>query len=269
MSDEQPESATSAVVLGAAGGIGRALVARLAADGAHVVAVDRDARVADLPDCTPLAGDATDPDLIERAFAACVHPPRILVHALLDEVRSPLGELTLADWRRVLDIGLVSAWQAAAALVRHKGPGPAAVVLIGSVHAHAAAPGVAPYAVAKAGLAALARAAAVEWGPLGVRTNVLEPGFVTVPRNEHRWSDPAERATILAAYPLGRLCAPEEIAGAASFLASDQASYINGACIPVDGGALAVLPETLVPRPTPPNASGTSGPPLPPGASGP
>ncbi|MEU0743318.1 SDR family oxidoreductase [Streptomyces sp. NPDC006134] len=239
---------TSAVVLGAAGGVGRACAARLAASGARVVAVDRDPAVRDLPGVTAVVGDATDPDLAGRAFDACAARPAVLVHALLAEARAPLSDLTARQWREVLDLGLVSAWQWGAELVRRCG-GPASLVLIGSVHAHGAAPGMAPYAVAKAGLTALARAAAAEWGPAGVRCNVLEPGFVAVDRNAHRWRDPAERRRILAAYPLGRLCAPEEIAEVAAFLAGPRSSYVNGVSIPVDGGALAVLPETNVPEP--------------------
>ncbi|MEV0094681.1 SDR family oxidoreductase [Streptomyces sp. NPDC050738] len=236
---------SSALVLGAAGGVGRACVARLAADGLDVVAVDRNASVHQLPGCVAaFDGDATDAALLARAFDACPEPPSVLVHALLGEARAPLAELTAAQWHTVLDTSLVSAWQASAELVRRLPPGqPASLVLIGSVHAHGAAPGMAPYAVAKAGLAALARAAAVEWGPLGVRTNVVEPGFVAVDRNAHRWQDPDDRDRILSAYPLGRLCRPEEIAEAVAFLASPASSYVNGVCLPVDGGALAVLPE--------------------------
>ncbi|MFF3495589.1 SDR family NAD(P)-dependent oxidoreductase [Streptomyces sp. NPDC002795] len=234
----------SALVLGAAGGVGRAIVARLAAGGSHVVAVDLDPAVRQLPGSyATLKADATEPASLARAFDAAPEPPSVLVHALLHELRAPLGELSPAQWHKVFDIGLVSAWQAAAELVRRKGAGPASVVLVGSVHAHGAAPDCAPYAVAKAGLGALARAAAIEWGPLGVRTNVVEPGFVPVERNAHRWREPAARARVEADYPLGRLCSPEEIADVVAFLAGPSSSYVNGVCLPVDGGYLAALPE--------------------------
>lgn len=239
---------TSALVLGAAGGVGRAIVARLATGGSHVVAVDLDPTVRHLPGaCASLEADATEPTALARAFDAAPEPPAVLVHALLHELRVPLGELTPEQWHTVFDVGLVSAWQAAAELVRRKGEGPASVVLVGSVHAHGAAPDCAPYAVAKAGLGALARAAATEWGPLGVRTNVVEPGFVPVERNAHRWRDPAERARIEADHPLGRLCSPAEIAEAVAFLAGPASSYVNGVCLPVDGGYLARLPEAPKP----------------------
>ncbi|MFJ9040551.1 SDR family NAD(P)-dependent oxidoreductase [Streptomyces sp. NPDC102406] len=236
---------TTALVLGAAGGVGRAVVARLIAAGTEVVAVDQQPTVRQLPGVTAaFEGDATDADVIARAFDAAPEPPSVLVHALLWELRAPLAEVTPAQWHRVFDVGLVSAWQAAAELVRRTPEGAgASVVLIGSVHAHGAAPGCAPYAVAKAGLGALARAAATEWGPLGVRTNVVEPGFVAIERNAHRWRDPVERKRIEAAHPLGRLCSPAEIAEVVAFLAGPSSGYVNGVCLPVDGGSLAVLPE--------------------------
>ncbi|MGW2347148.1 SDR family NAD(P)-dependent oxidoreductase [Streptomyces sp. NPDC001661] len=234
----------SALVLGAAGGVGRAVVARLATGGWHVIAVDLDPAVRQLPGVhAALEADATQPAALARAFDAAPEPPTVLVHALLHELRVPLVELSPEQWHKVFDVGLVSAWQAAAELVRRKGEGPASVVLVGSVHAHGAAPDCAPYAVAKAGLGALARAAATEWGPLGVRTNVVEPGFVPVERNAHRWRDPVARARVEADYPLGRLCSPEEIADVVAFLAGPASSYVNGVCLPVDGGYLAALPE--------------------------
>ncbi|MFF4189053.1 SDR family NAD(P)-dependent oxidoreductase [Streptomyces sp. NPDC001691] len=241
---------TTALVIGAAGGIGRAVVARLIADGTTVVAVDRDPAVAQLSGvAVSFTGDATDEDLLAAALDAAPEPPSMLVHAVLSEHRAPLGELKPRHWHRVFNEGLVSAWQAAAALVRRKPAGaPASIVLVGSVHAHGAAPGFAPYAVAKAGLGALARAAATEWGHLGVRTNVVEPGFVAVPRNAHRWREATARERVRAAYPLDRLCSPEEIAEVVAFLAGPSSSYVNGVCLPVDGGTLAVLPEVHLGR---------------------
>ncbi|MGY0486154.1 SDR family NAD(P)-dependent oxidoreductase [Streptomyces sp. WG-D5] len=235
---------TTALVLGAAGGVGRAVTARLAAGGTRVIAVDLNPTVRQLPHVeAALVADAAEPGVLARAFDAATEPPSVLVHALLHELRSPLSELSPSQWHTVFDVGLVSAWQAAAELVRRKSEGPASVVLVGSVHAHGAVPGCAPYAVAKAGLGALARAAATEWGPLGVRTNVVEPGFVPVERNAHRWREPAARARVEADYPLGRLCSPDEIAAVVAFLTGPSSSYVNGVCLPVDGGYLAALPE--------------------------
>lgn len=236
MSNGSPER-VSAVVLGAAGGIGRACVRRLWRDELDVVAVDVDERVRELPDAIPVAGDVTDPATLATAFAACPSRPAVLVHAVLAERLRPLTELSEEDWRFALDVGLVSAWQAGVALRLAAAGRGASMVLIGSVHAHGALAGMATYAVAKAGLVALAQSMAVEWGPEGVRCNVVEPGFVAVERNQARWGDP----DVIAAYPLGRQCEPAEVADVVAFLAGPGSSYVNGTRLLVDGGALAVL----------------------------
>ena len=236
MVSESPER-RSAVVLGAAGGIGQACVRRLRHDEFDVVGVDLDERVLDVPDCVGIVGDVTDAAVLARAFAACPSRPAVLVHSVLAERRIPLAELTVEDWRTVLDVSLVSAWQAGVELRRAAAGEPASLVLLGSIHAHGAMLGMATYAVAKLGLVALAKAMAAEWGPEGLRCNVVEPGFVAVPRNQARSADP----DLLAAYPLGRACQPAEIADVVAFLAGSQSSYVNGTSVLVDGGALAVL----------------------------
>lgn len=227
----------SAVVLGAAGGIGQECVRRLLRDGLDVVAVDIDERVLELPDCVGIVGDVTDPEVLARAFAACPSRPAVAVHSVLAERQIPLAELTIEDWRAVLDVALVSAWQVGVELRRAAAGAPASLVLLGSVHAHGAMARMGTYAVAKLGLVALAKAMALEWGPEGLRCNVVEPGFVAVPRNQARSNDP----DLLAAYPLGRACQPTEIAEVVGFLAGPQSSYVNGTSLLVDGGALAVL----------------------------
>jgi 3-oxoacyl-[acyl-carrier protein] reductase len=82
-------------------------------------------------------------------------------------------------------------------------------------------------------------------GPQGLRSNIVEPGFVPVPRNEELVND-AVLGGLRRAYPGTRLCTPDDVAHITSFLLSDKAEFINGAIIPVDGGASVVLPETLV-----------------------
>lgn len=241
-----PHDPGTAVVLGAAGGIGAACARLLAGRNVPVVAVDRSPAVAGLADCRPVTGDVTDPAVLDAAFAACPAPATILVHAVLAEARRPLDQLTAADWHRVFDAGLLSAWQAAVRLRASAQRRASSIVLIGSVHGRGALPGFGAYATVKAALPALARAIAAEWAADHVRCNVLEPGFVAVPRNKDRWSDPGEADRILAAYPAGRLCQPEEIASVVAFLADGASSYVNGTTITVDGGALAVLPEANI-----------------------
>jgi gluconate 5-dehydrogenase len=117
-----------------------------------------------------------------------------------------------------------------------------AIVHVSSVHARLATPGAASYAMAKAALEALTRAMAVELGPRGVRCNAVEPGFVPVARNAHRWRAAAPDA-IACHLPLRRVVTAAEVAEAAIFLAGPQASAITGVCLPVDAGMSAALPE--------------------------
>jgi NAD(P)-dependent dehydrogenase (short-subunit alcohol dehydrogenase family) len=119
---------------------------------------------------------------------------------------------------------------------------PAAIVNVASVHAFGARAGFAAYAAAKAALLAFTRAASLEWGPR-VRVNAVAPGFVAVERNADLWQDPVQRDRLIRANPLGRLGQPGDVAAAVAFLASDEASFITGAVLPVDGGLLAKLPE--------------------------
>jgi NAD(P)-dependent dehydrogenase (short-subunit alcohol dehydrogenase family) len=234
-------SEVSAVVLGAGGGIGSACARRLAAAGAHVVGVDRRPLVSS-PCHDAVIGDAGDASVLRDAFHRCPTRPGVVVHAVLGEVREPLHRLRCEDWHAVFEATVVSAWRAGCELLQAARGQPASVVLVGSVHAHGAVPGMATYAVAKAALPALARAGALAWGPLGVRCNVVEPGFVAVPRNQRRWQDPQQRRQLLAAHPLGRLCTPDEVAEVVVFLSGPGASYVNGVSLAVDGGSLARLP---------------------------
>ncbi|WP_031468300.1 SDR family NAD(P)-dependent oxidoreductase [Sciscionella sediminilitoris] len=230
----------TAVVVGAAGGIGSACVRRLAADGYRVVAVDADERVRELPDCRPVHGDCTAAEVLDEAFA---DPVDVLVHGVYHWVRAPLEELRREDWLRVLDVGLLSAWEAAVRLA--KGGRAASIVLIGSVQANRAVAGAAPYAASKAGLASLARAAAVEWGPRGIRCNVVEPGAVEIPVSAEHLAKPEIRGPMLDAQPLRRLCVPDEIAGVVAFLAGSDSAFVNGETIAVNGGTTALLPGEL------------------------
>jgi 3-oxoacyl-[acyl-carrier protein] reductase len=117
-------------------------------------------------------------------------------------------------------------------------------VHVASAHAMASGPGFAAYEAAKAGLLGLSRSIAVEYGPLGIRSNVVSPGLVMSERmrDELDGADDRRRA-LLASIPLARPGRTEEIAAAVAFLASEDASFVNGAVLAVDGGMTAMLPE--------------------------
>ena len=245
-----------AVVTGAAGGIGTAIVRGLLSSGWSVVGVD----LADRPDefAAPgpahpesptrlayLKGDVTDETTTSRAIAAAkqLGAVRGLVTATLAEARGPLAELDRGTISRVLDLQATTAWAWGTAVVEAAPADGASIVHVSSVHAERAGAGMAAYAMAKATLGALCRATALEWGPRGVRCNAVLPGFVPVPRNARRWADPDEAGRLLAHHPLGRFVQPEDVAAAVSFLLGPAAAGITGVALPVDGGMLSVLPD--------------------------
>lgn len=229
-------------VTGAAGGIGRALVAAFAAEGARVAAFDRE------PPALPEAAyrgafELRDRAAITAALAAAeaaLGPMDVLVNNAGYTRAGALDGLSGETWDEELAINLTGTQNVTAALLpgmraRRRG----AIVTIGSVNGlmHFGNPA---YSAAKAGLEAYMRAIAVECGPDGVRANTLCPGSVRTPAWDHRMAaepDLAER--IARYYPLGRMLEPGEIAAAALFLASPAASGITGTTLVVDGGLTA------------------------------
>ena len=242
----------TAVVTGAAQGIGAAVVTELLARGATVVGVDlAEPSRADDADFVAVRGDVTDPAVLDTAFEAAgeLDGPggaQILIQSAFGGTPAPLDGQPELEWERMLHVVLTAARRFDTAFFRQTGSDGGSIVHIASPHAFGAVPGYSAYAAAKAGLLALTRAAAVEFGPRGVRCNAVAPGFVPVERNRHVWSDPDVAASMLRASPLGRFPEPAEIARAVGFLASSESSFVNGACLAVDGGMTAMLPEALL-----------------------
>lgn len=244
----------TAVVVGAAHGIGAAVAIELRTRGAHVVAVDQSPDVVRIAEGTPdmmtaIVGDATEAEVIEGAFQAASRTPgelSVLVHSAFAHAPAGLLDIEQGQWERTHDVLLGSVHRAGAAFVAALDGRPGAIVHIASPHAFGAVPGFAAYATAKAGLLALTRACAVEWGPLGVRCNALVPGFTAVDRNRRVWQDSERAAELLRGVPLGRFGSPEEMARAVGFLASPESAFFNGACLVADGGMTAMLPEALL-----------------------
>jgi meso-butanediol dehydrogenase/(S,S)-butanediol dehydrogenase/diacetyl reductase len=233
-----------AIVTGAASGIGLATAERLASEGARVVMADRDVDAANAsrdrvvsagaPDVLVQACDVADEAQVER----CVHAALqrygrldIIVNNAGLMTFKPLVDLTAADWRRVLDVDLIGAFQFVKQGFRHVGRG-GAIVNVASIHALETEPQVAPYAAAKSALVSLTRSAAIEGKPLGIRVNAVLPGAVDTPM---LWNNPNVQAGIERvdrAY-VGR---PEDVAATIAFLASDDAAFVQGAAVVVDGG---------------------------------
>ncbi|ALO96179.1 Oxidoreductase [Streptomyces hygroscopicus subsp. limoneus] len=235
------------VVLGASGGIGRAVTAEQVSRGRHVIAAARGDQVLTLQgeNVTAVRADASRPEDLEKVFGIAAETGRVegLVHSVFADRRVPLEQLGVQDMQQVFAAGVTSALRSAQLLEQHRS-GPAACVLVGSIHGGFGEAGMAAYTTAKAALRGLTLSLAVEWGPKGLRTNLVEPGFVPVPRNEHL-ADRTVLDGLQRAYPSPRLCSPADVAHLTGFLLSDEAGFINAAVIPVDGGASALLPETL------------------------
>jgi len=246
---ERPLADRMAVVTGASRGIGLAIAERLASDGAHVGLVARSADVLDEVGArirargggaTVLRADVTDPESSRaavRRFLGLHGRVDILVNNAGGNVRTKAADTDLALWQRLLTLGLTAPFhwaQLCAEGMRERAWG--RIVNIGSVAGATALPTGAAYASAKAGLAQLTKNLAREWGPDGVTVNLVAPWYVPTPLTEGVLAEPSFREAVLACTPAGRLGTPAEVAAAVAFLCREDAGWINGVSLPVDGG---------------------------------
>jgi len=240
-----------AIVTGGAGGIGEGIVRRLLAEGAVVAFCDVDAE----------KGGRLAAELGERAefeqfdvadgvrLAAFIRDVAAR-HGRLDILCSNAGmsgrgttlETDLAQWRRVMAVDVEAVFLGAQAAIPHlERSGRGAIVHTASTAGLGGYAGMVAYATAKGAVVNYTRSLALDCAPLGIRVNGVAPGLVeTAMTGVHR-SDPERRARMMGSIPLARAASPGEIAAAVAFLASDDASYITGVILPVDGGTLAAV----------------------------
>jgi NAD(P)-dependent dehydrogenase (short-subunit alcohol dehydrogenase family) len=238
-------SGKTVLVLGAAGGMGRQICIDLKEAGANLVATD----VRPSDDLENLASltritDASDPDAIAEVVAATLEQFGAL-HAVVNTVGVlwfdrdvAMADIALSVWRDVMTINLlpmVGIAKHAVPAMRQSGGG--AMVHISSTDALGGddKPQDA-YGAAKAAMLRMSKSLAIQYAADGIRSNVILPGSIQTPMQDRWKTNPQQRAAIEAAVPLGRVGTPEDISAAALFLLSDQASYITGAELIVDGG---------------------------------
>ena len=241
----------TALVTGARRGIGAAIAAGYAAAGAELILMARDAALEDTleaikqnggGDATVVIADFADPAAVERATAEIVDNWNvdILVNNAGTIRRAPAAETTTADWQHVIDVNLNSAWAVtrpigAAMAERRTGK----IVTIASLLSFQGGITVPAYTASKHAVAGLTRALANEWGPTGVQVNAIAPGYISTDNTTELRADPDREAAIRQRIPAGRWGRPEDVVGAAVFLASAAADYVNGHVLAVDGGWLA------------------------------
>lgn len=251
-----PENAPVAVVTGGAAGIGWEIGRRLVADGYTVVAGDRvpGRTVEENPDHILFRElDVTDHRAVDAVFEAIeteLGPIEVLVNNAGIQRHRGIEDLTWEEWSAVVDVnlnGVFACLQAAGRRMLRRGRG--RIVNISSVSARGSA-GRAPYATTKAAVIGLTATAGAEWAARGVRVNAVAPGYVSTGVMQQGVAQGTlDLGTILARIPAGRLAEASEIGAAVSFLVSDDARYVNGQTLYVDGGFMVDYGVPLAKRP--------------------
>jgi NAD(P)-dependent dehydrogenase (short-subunit alcohol dehydrogenase family) len=254
-------SGSICVVTGGGGGIGRAVATSLARAGAHVAAIDLDERGLEVTgaelrkpgsghfvtrcDTSSAESVTAASEAIEKSLGAC----NVLVNTAAVLRPGGLDNLSLAEWNAVLAINLTGYFLCAQIFGRQmRKLGRGSLVHVASIAGSHAQGQSGAYSVSKAGVVMLSRQLASEWGPHGIRSNVVSPGMVITPMSQSFYDTPGVTERRSGVVPSRRIGMPQDIADAILFLASDRSSYVNGDEIIVDGGYANML-MNLVPRP--------------------
>ncbi len=247
------------IVTGSTRGIGAGIATRFAAEGANVVISGRTAEagravVEEITESDATAdgtaifvrADMRDPDdiaALAEATAERFGAIDVLVNNAAVQTETAVDEATTEDWNFVLETDFRAYWLAATAALEYIDRG--SIINVSSNHASATMPAHFPYNAVKAGINGMTRAMALDLGPT-VRVNTVTPGWVEVDRTREEL--PAGRIEeVESIHPVGRIGVPADVAGAVSFLASDDALFVTGTSLLVDGGRSAVLQDDTLP----------------------
>ncbi|UUO00456.1 SDR family oxidoreductase [Mycolicibacterium novocastrense] len=228
----------TAVVTGGGSGIGRAIVERLRADGHRVATLD----LAPSDEELAFTADVTDRRQVDAALSAVrsqLGPVAILVNAAGLDGFSRFADITFEQWRRVVDVNLNGVFHCVQAVLPDMvDAGWGRIVNISSSSTHSGAPYMAHYVAAKSAVNGLTKTLALEYGPAGITVNAVPPGFIDTPmlRAAEARGHLGDIQATIDATPVRRMGRPEDIAATCAFLVSEEAGYITGQIIGVNGG---------------------------------